>query len=100
MKLVSIEPISLKRVPSGPFGKNNPDEGTWPEIIIAKVTTTVNDALAEDWHGEHKLEFITRLVMTDASEPVHAIEQRALRQLASQLRDVAAALEAGTTPIG
>lgn len=97
MKLVSINPISLKRIPAEPFNRDTPEDGAWPEMIIAKISTTVTDELVEEWRGEYELKFMTRLVTTDASAPVPALEALALRQLAAQLRDVAAALEAETS---
>lgn len=96
MKLVSINPISLKRIPAEPFDRHAPEAGEWPEMVIAKISATVSDELAAEWRGEYELKFMTRLAITDASAPVHALERLALRQLASQLRDVAAALEAET----
>lgn len=102
MRLTSVASVSLRRITEDPINPDFPEETRWPAMINAVVTLTVNDGIRPDDLGEYPLEILTRLIMTDASEPLPAVETRALRQLASQLRVLADALSAspsvGTKP--
>lgn len=100
MKLISPSTITVKRVSPTPSpyevdGENRP---LWPEFIIAHVALSVTDDLTLQDETPHDLTFMTRLLMTDASEGLRSVEQRALQKLAHELRALADSLDAMLTP--
>lgn len=87
MELVGIDRIKLMHMPAEVDGR--------PELVIAKVKLWVDDATSAPHPDPYPLTLLTR-IRTTASETIARCEARSLRQLASQLRDVADALDEQT----